>query len=103
MIPERLAWTGSVAMAGVGIYLSYVPLASNLGRGLVIGLASIVIVAALLMFPWKKNGDGSAARLGSRVRISGSRNHIQIAGDNSTQYQVGRDAKISATDRRGAK
>ena len=58
MIPERLAWVGSVIMSGVSLYLAYMPIASNLSKGLVIALAGMVILAATLMFPWRRRKDG---------------------------------------------
>ena len=96
MVPERLAWAGSVMMSGIGIYLSYMPIANDLGKWLVIGLAALVILGAVFMFPWRRRADGSAARL-INVRVGGRKNRTQVAGDNANQYMVGRDAKISSS------
>lgn len=85
MVPERLAWAGGVAMSCIGIYLSFVPLAGQLGRWLVVALAGLVILAAILMFPWRRRPDGSAARLAGGLHLSGSNNRVQIAGDHANQ------------------
>ena len=89
MVPERLAWVGSVIMSGVGIYLSYKPIANNLGKGLVIGLAVLIIFAALAMFPWRRRADGTPGRL-INVHVSGHHNPTMIAGERSNQI-VSRD------------
>lgn len=93
MVPERLAWVGSVIMSGVGIYLSYKPIANDLGKGLVIGLAVLIILGAVLMFPWRRRADGSPGRL-IGVRVSGRNNRVQTAGDNSSQVMADRDASV---------
>jgi hypothetical protein len=94
MVPERLAWTGGVIMSGVGIYLSYEPIASDLGKGLVITLATLVILAAILMFPWRRRADGSSVRIYS-VKVGGRGNRVQNAGDNATQVIADRDARLN--------
>jgi membrane protein implicated in regulation of membrane protease activity len=86
MVPERFAWLGSVAMALVGIYLSYVPLKHDLGKVAVVVLASVIIIAAILMFPWRRRPDGSPARLiGGRFAVRGDNNRVQVAGDHANQ------------------
>lgn len=84
---ERGAWAGTVTMALVGIYLSYKPIQHDLGRGLVAALAGLVIVAAILMFPWRRQTDGSPQRLvsGFRAVVGGSKNNVQIARDHANQ------------------
>jgi hypothetical protein len=89
MVPERLAWAGSVIMSCVGIYLSYKPIANDLGKGLVIGLAALIIVGAVLMFPWRRRADGSQGRL-INTRVIGHHNPTMIAGERSNQI-VSRD------------
>jgi hypothetical protein len=98
MVPERLAWVGGVIMSCVGIYVSYVPIANDLGKGLVAGLAGLVILAAILMFPWRRRSDGSPARL-YKVKVGGRGNRVQTAGDNSTQVIANGDATIHAPGR----
>ncbi|MDT5344179.1 MAG: hypothetical protein QOE52_3363 [Mycobacterium sp.] len=93
MVPERLAWAGSVIMSGVGIYLSYKPIANDLGKGLVVGLAALIILGALLMFPYRRRNADSPGRLIS-VRVGGRNNRVQTAGDCSTQVIADRDATV---------
>lgn len=102
MVPERLAWAGAVIMACVGIYLSYVPLANSLGKVVITILGGLVLLAAVLMFPWRRRADGSPTRLIS-PKVSGSNNRTQSAGDNSSQYMAGRDAKVDNSVRRDSK
>lgn len=85
MVPERLAWAGSVIMSCIGIYLSFVPLAGQLGRWFVVALAGLVILAAVAMFPWRRRLDGSAARLVGGLQLSGSNNRVQVARDHANQ------------------
>jgi hypothetical protein len=89
MVPERLAWAGSVVMSGIGIYLSYRPIANDLGKGLVTALAVLIIAAALCMFPWRRRADGSPRRL-INTRVGGHHNPTMIAGERSSQI-VSRD------------
>lgn len=93
MIPERFAWLGSVVMSLVGIYLSYVPLKHDLGKVAVVVLASVIIVAAIAMFPWRRKSDGSTSRL-VNTKVGGRNNRVQTAGDNSTQVIAGGDATV---------
>ncbi|WP_204802634.1 hypothetical protein [Mycobacterium riyadhense] len=84
---ERFAWAGGVIMSGIGIYLSYRPIAHDLGKSLVLALASLMIVATILLFPWRRKGDGSASRLidNFRASVRGNHNNVQIARDHANQ------------------
>jgi hypothetical protein len=94
MIPERLAWAGNVVMACVGIYLSFVPIANQLGKWVIVALGALIILGAVFMFPWRRRADGSAARL-INVRVSGRGNRTQIAtGDNANQVMADRDVTV---------
>jgi hypothetical protein len=95
---ERFAWAGGVTMSVIGIYLSYRPIAHDLGKGLVIALAGSVILAAILMFPWRRRSDGSPVRL-YNVKVGGRGNRVQTAGDNSTQVIANRDATVHRSGR----
>jgi membrane protein implicated in regulation of membrane protease activity len=101
MWSERLAWAGSLIMSGVAIYLAWVPVASQLGRWVFVAIAALVILAALLMFPWRRRADGSAARFINNIRVSGRGNRVQSAGDNSTQAMADRDVTINPVVSRG--
>jgi hypothetical protein len=98
MVPERLAWVGGVVMSCVGVYVAYIPIANDLGRDLVATLAGLVIIAAILMFPWRRRSDGAAARL-YNIRVRGRGNRVQTAGDNSTQVIANHDATVHAPAR----
>lgn len=98
MVPERLAWVGGVLISCVGIYVAYIPIANDLGKGFVATLAGLVILAAILMFPWRRRSDGVAARL-YNVRVRGRGNRVQTAGDNSTQVITSHDATVHAPAR----
>lgn len=84
---ERFAWAGTVTMAVIGIYLSYRPIQHELGKGLVAGLAGLVILAAILLFPWRRRDDGTPERLvsGFRAGVRGNKNNVQIARDHANQ------------------
>ena len=100
MVPERLAWAGGVVMSCVGIYLSFVPIANQLGKVVIIVLAASIILGAVLMFPYRRRNNGSPGRL-INIRVSGRNNRVQTAGDNSTQLMADRDATIHNPGSRG--
>jgi hypothetical protein len=98
MLAERLAWAGSVMMSGVGIYVSLVPITNQLGKTLVIALAGSVLLAAVLMFPWRRQSDGSPVRL-YNVKVGGRGSRVQSAGDNATQVMASHDVTVNAPQR----
>ncbi|WP_373142126.1 hypothetical protein [Mycobacterium marinum] len=88
---ERFAWAGTVIMAFVSIYLSYKPIAHDLSKGLVIGLAALILFAVLLMFPWRIGRGGLPVRMidkitdSFRAEAKGGGNNTQIARDHANQ------------------
>ncbi len=83
---ERLAWFGNLALAAVAIVLAWAPSRAIWASGGTVGIAVVVVVAAIALFPWKRS-DGSTARVVDRFRssVSGTGNNVQIARDHATQ------------------
>jgi hypothetical protein len=83
---ERAAWFGNLALAGIAIVLAWVPVRGDLGKWGTVGIAVLVVLAAIALFPWRRS-DGSTARIADRFRsnVSGSGNNVQIARDHANQ------------------
>jgi hypothetical protein len=83
---ERLSWIGNVVLAGIAIVLAWVPLRAEVGKWGSVGIAVLVVTAAIAMFP-RQRSDGSTARLINSVRpkIRGHHNPTMVAGERSTQ------------------
>ncbi|MCA2303180.1 hypothetical protein JF770_06375 [Mycobacterium intracellulare] len=83
---ERLAWIGNLTLATIAIVLAWVPIKGDLGKWGTIGIAIVVVTAAIALFPWGRS-DGSTVRMADRFRLSvnGSGNNVQTARDHATQ------------------
>jgi len=83
---ERLAWVGNLVLAGTGIFLSWWPVSHQLSKWVTLGIAVLVVVAAIALFP-RRRSDGSTARLidGFSPTVRGDHNRVQIARDNANQ------------------
>ncbi|BBZ49833.1 hypothetical protein H7H82_14870 [Mycobacterium heidelbergense] len=83
---ERLAWCGNLALAAIAIVLAWVPIKGDLGKWGTVGIAVVVVLAAVALFPWRRPDD-STVRMVDRFRssVSGSGNNVQIARDHATQ------------------
>lgn len=83
---ERVAWIGNVLLAGVTIFLAWVPVSDKVGRWGSLAIAVVVLGAAIALFP-RRGADGSAVRLVNRFRteVEGHHNPTMAAGDHSSQ------------------
>lgn len=79
---ERLAWVGNLVLAGTAIFLSWWPVSRQLSQWVTVGIAVLVVLAAIAMFP-RRRADGSTARLINSVRpkVSGHHNPTMVAGE----------------------
>ncbi|QYB02742.1 hypothetical protein I1A62_37045 [Rhodococcus sp. USK10] len=82
-------------MAAIAIYVAVAPIASTVGKSIIIGLAALFILAAVLLFPYKSGSGagGVAGRLANHLRVNGDKNQVQIAGDEAQLNQAGRDIR----------
>ncbi|WP_328857831.1 hypothetical protein OG579_01545 [Williamsia herbipolensis] len=89
---ERSAWAGTTVFGSVAVYLALVPVSSQIGKWGVVAVGAAVVIGSLLVFPWKTAANGEpSGRLINALKVGGSRNQVQILGDDSTGLQAGRD------------
>ncbi|ELB89629.1 hypothetical protein Rwratislav_28523 [Rhodococcus wratislaviensis IFP 2016] len=94
MRTERFAWAGNLILAAIAIYVAVAPIASTVGKSIIIGLAALFILAAVLLFPYRSgSGAGGTGRLANHLRVNGDKNQVQIAGDGAQLNQAGRDIR----------
>lgn len=84
---ERAAWFGNVLLAAVTVFLTWVPVASQVGRWGSIAIAVVVVIAVVVLYP-RRGPDGSVTRLADRFRpnvTTGDNSDVQIARDHANQ------------------